>query len=220
MRSPLKVFLVLFLLALIGLGIYRRYEVRKRYENIARFDYSCKDSIDYSYYDQTALRIYLDNCDKLTDIAKGLWLKEGIDVTTTKNGYGEIQSRINRYNTLLRYTKSIEDKLVQSQDMKDQGLTNDDIRIVLDKDITIGAVENEKDKMAAYEFLRGKNVSASSKPNEIWELQKLLNANDYNLSINGVYDASTDSALLDFQKDNNLYPAHMCDDLTLKKLAE
>jgi peptidoglycan hydrolase-like protein with peptidoglycan-binding domain len=104
--------------------------------------------------------------------------------------------------------------------MKDQGLTNDDIRIVLDKDITIGAVENEKDKMAAYEFLRGKNVSASSKPNEIWELQKLLNANDYNLSINGVYDASTDSALLDFQKDNNLYPAHMCDDLTLKKLAE
>lgn len=220
MRSPLKVFLLLFLFTLIGLGIYRRYEVHQRYENISRFDYASQDSVDYGYYDQNTLRVYLDNCDKLTTIAKSLWLKDGIDVTATRKGYGEAQSQINRYYTLLKYTRSIEDKLIQSQDMKDQGLTNDDIKIILDKDITIGAVESEKDKMAAYEFLKGKNVSASSKPNEIWELQKLLNANDYNLSINGIYDASTDSALLDFEKDNNLYPAHSCDDLTLRKLAE
>ncbi|MCW3124387.1 MAG: peptidoglycan-binding protein [Bacteroidetes bacterium] len=220
MRSPVRIFLVLLVVTLIGLCGYHRYEVHKRYENISRFDYVCKDSIDYNYYDQSVLRTYLENCDKLTDIAKTLWLKDGIDVTTTQQGYGERQSRINRYNSLLRYTRSLEDKLTQSQDMKDQGLTNDDIEMILDKDITIGAVENEKDKMAAYDFLKGKNVSAASKPNEIWELQKLLNANDYNLSINGVFDASTDSALLDFQKENNLYPSHSCDDITLRKLAE
>jgi hypothetical protein len=35
-----------------------------------------------------------------------------------------------------------------------------------------------------------------------------------------LFDASTDSALLDFQDSNNIYPSHTCDDLTLRKLAE
>jgi hypothetical protein len=216
----MRFFLILILVILAGLCIYHRYDEHKRYENISRFDYMCKDSLDYNYYDQAVLKTYFDNCATLSNIAKRLWLKDNIDVNTTKKGYGEIQSRIDRYNCLLRYTKAIEDKLVQSQDMKDQGLSNDDIEIILDKDITIGAVENEKDKMAAYDFLKGKNISASSKPNEIWELQKLLNANDYNLSINGIFDASTDSALLDFQKNNNIYPSHTCDDFTLRKLTD
>ena len=218
-RLP-KIFFVLLLLVLIGSWGYHRYTIHKRYENISRFDYLPKDSIDYSYYDQGALREYLENCDKLSQIAKTLWLKDGVDVTTAKTGRGEIQSKINRYNTLLRYTKILEAKLSESKDLKDEGLNNDVIAIALDKGITIGAVENERDKVAGYEFLKGKNVSARSPQNEIWEMQKLLNANDYNINISGVFDAVTDSVLLDFQKSNNLYPSHVCDDMTLKKLSE
>jgi len=209
-----------FVLLIIGSWVYHKYELHKRYENISRFDYLPKDSIDYCFYDQTALNTYLDNCQKLTDQAKVLWLKNGIDVHTAKTGFGEIQSKINRYNALLKYTKILEAKLSESKDLKDQGLGNDIIESILDKGITIGAVENERDKMAAYDFLKGRNVSARSPKNEIWEMQKLLNANDYNISINGTFDVSTDSALLDFQRSNNLYPSHICDDMTLKKLAE
>jgi hypothetical protein len=218
-RTP-KLIFALLLLVIIGSWGYHRYTVHKRYENISRFDYLPKDSIDYSYYDQATLTTYLDNCTKLTDLAKTLWLKNGVDIYTAKTGYGEIQSRINRYNSLLKYTKNLEAKLSESKDLKDQGLGNDVIEAILDKGITIGAVENERDKMAGCEFLKGRNVSAHSPKNEIWEMQKLLNANDYNININGIFDASTDSALLDFQKSNNIYPSHICDDITLKKLAE
>ena len=221
MKSLVPKFIFLSLLLLIvGLLGYHRYSQYKKYENISRFDYLPKDSLDYSFYDQGTLATYLDNCDRLTDMAKALWLKNGVDVTTTKTGFGETQSKIDRYNSLLKYTKLLEAKLSESKDLKDQGLNNDIIETILDKGITIGAVENEKDKMDGYEFLKGKNVSAHSPSNEIWEMQKLLNANDYNININGVFDASTDSALLDFQKANNLYPSHVCDDITLKKLAE
>ena len=218
-RIP-KLIFSLLILVVIGSWGYHRYTMHKRYENISRFDYLPKDSIDYSYYDQTTLTTYLDNCTKLTDLAKTLWLKNGIDIYTAKTGYGEIQSKINRYNSLLKYTKNLEAKLSESKDLKDQGLGNDVIEAILDKGITVGAVENERDKMAGCEFLKGKNVSVHSPKNEIWEMQKLLNANDYNININGVFDASTDSALLDFQKSNNIYPSHICDDITLKKLAE
>lgn len=222
MKSSLvpKLIFASILLLIVGFWGYHRYAQHKKYENISRFDYLPKDSLDYGYYDQAMLATYLDNCDKLTDMAKTLWLKDGIDVTTAKTGYGETQSKINRYNSLLKYNKLLEAKLTESKDLKDQGLSNDVIEAILDKGITIGAVENERDKMDGYEFLKGKNVSAHSPANEIWEMQKLLNANDYNVSINGIFDASTDSALLDFQKSNNLYPSHVCDDITLKKLAE
>jgi Putative peptidoglycan binding domain len=215
-----RITIVLLLLALAGWWAYHGYTLHQRYEQISRFDYLPKDSIDYNYYDRSVLSTYLDNCNKLTDLGKTLWLKNGIDIHTAKTSNGEAQSRINRYHALLTYTKVLEARLSESKDLKDQGLGNDVIEVILEKGITIGAVESERDKMAACEFLKGKNVSARSAKNEVWELQKLLNANDYNLSINGVFDAATDSALLDFQRDNNIYPSHICDDITLRKLAE
>jgi hypothetical protein len=218
-RLPKFIFAVIVLLV-IGSWGYHRYAEHKKYENISRFDYLPKDSIDYNYYDQATLTTYLGNCTKLTDLAKTLWLRSSIDIHTAKTAYGESQSNINRYNTLLKYTRILEAKLAESKDLKDQGLSNDMIEVILDKGITIGAVENEKDKLAAYDFLKGKNVSTHSPKNEIWEMQKLLNGNDYNIGITGLFDASTDSALLDFQKSNNIYPSHTCDDITLKKLSE
>jgi hypothetical protein len=219
--SRLTKFVIATLILLaIASWAYHRYELHKKYENISRFDYLPKDSIDYSYYDPATLSTYLDNCTKLTDLAKTLWLKNDIDIRTTQTGYGEAQSKINRYRALLKYTKMLEAKLSESADLKGQGFGNDVIEAILDKGITAGAVENERDKMAAYDFLKGKNVSTRSPQNEIWEMQMLLNANDYNININGTFDASTDSALLDFQKSNNLYPSHVCDDLTLRKLSE
>ena len=222
MRSSglLRIFFFLVILLIIGTWAYHGYDRHHRYESISRFDYLPNDSIDYNYYDQTVLQTYISNCGHLTATSKKLWLKFGVDVHTESKCNGEAQSLINQYNSTLKYTRALESRLKDSKDMKDGGLTNDIIKMVFEKGITVGAVENEKDKMAAYDFLKGKNVSAISKPNEIWELQKLLNANDYNLSINGVYDASTDSALTDFQRLKNIYPSHICDDLTLKKLAE
>lgn len=215
-----KFLFVAVLLLFIGSWSYHRYSLHKKYENISRFDYLPKDSIDYNYYDKVTLSTYLDNCNQLTDLAKTLWLKNGIDIHTATTAYGEGQSRINRYKALLNYTKILEAKLRESKDLKDQDLDNDVIQMIIEKGTTVGAVENDKDKIAGYEFLKGKNVSPHSAKSEIWEMQKLLNDNDYNLNINGVFDAATDSALLDFQHDNNIYPSHICDDITLKKLAE
>jgi len=218
--SLLRFSLFAIVVFIIVSWVYHRMNEHEKYENISRFDYLPKDSIDYNYYDQVALRTYLDNCTKLTDIAKTLWLKNDIDISKDTKGSGEAQSRINHYKALLKYTKILETKLYESKELKEQGLDNVVIAEIMDKGITPGAVENEKDKMAAYDFLKGKNTSPKSGKTEIWEMQKLLNENDYNLSINGVFDAATDSALFDFQRTNNIYPSHVCDDITLKKLVE
>ena len=215
-----RIFFIAALILISGIFIYHKYNQHERYDNISRFDYLPNDSIDYNYYDQTILQSYLNNCSQLTHMSKKLWLTDGVDVHNTKKAFGEIQSQINKYNWMLKYTRALESRLKESKDMKEGGLTNDVIKMVFEEGITVGALENEKDKQAAYEYLRGKNISAGSKPNEIWELQKLLNANDYNISINGIFDTSTDSAIIDFQKVNNLYPSHVCDDITLKKLSE
>ena len=220
MKNSLRTLLTLGLLVLIAVFVYRKYQEHNRYDHISRLDYLPYENIDYNFYDQPVVQAYLNNCNRLTDMRKATWLTDGVDIQNAKEGYGEVQSKINQYKSLLSYTKVLESKLIESKDLKDQGLTNDMIEMILDKGITIGAVENERDKMAACDFLKGKNVSAGSKPTEIWELQKLLNSNDYKISINGVFSGATDSALVDFQNSNNLYPSHVCDDITLRKLAE
>jgi Putative peptidoglycan binding domain len=210
---------LILIIALMSYG-YSRYTRHQRYSQLAQYDYVPSALIDYSYYDKQVLQTYYTNCDRLTEIAHEVWMKHGIDVRKERKETDGIQSSIHRYQSMLVYTKQIEARLVESQDLKTQGLSNEVIELVLDKGITIGAVEAEKDKMAALQYLKGKNVGLSSKPAEIWELQKLLNANEYNIAINGIYNPATDSALSDFQLTHGLYVSHSCDDITLMKLAE
>ena len=218
-NSIRNILIVILLLAVVGYT-YKRYTRHKKYENISRLDYKPHDKIDYLYYDAQVQQTYLSNCQRLTDVAKVLWLRNDIDVTKTAKGFGQAQTQIDQYNSLLQYTKVIESRLLASRDLKEQGLTNDVIQLILDKGITIGAVQGEKDKVAALDFLKGKNVHSGSNATEVWEMQKLLNANDYSISIDGIFNSITDSALVDFQNKNNLYPSHVCDDITLRKLAE
>ncbi|MFN8278063.1 MAG: peptidoglycan-binding domain-containing protein [Chitinophagales bacterium] len=199
---------------------YHRFSQHNRYENISRFDYLPNPKIDYLYYDRDMLRTYLENCQKLTDLGKTLWLRSEIDVTKTKKAFGEAQTLINQYQQVWQYNHILETRLIESKDLKEQGLTDQVIEVILNKGVTVGAVQEEQDKLAAYDFLKGKNAGARSGPAEIWQVQMLLNANDYPIHPTGQFDATTDSSLTDFQRMNNLYPSHVCDDITLKRLVE
>ena len=212
----------LFLLVvLIGSYIFiHKYLEHKKYENISRFDKLPNDSIDVNFYDPSIVKMYFKNCKQLTDLAKTLWLKNGIDVAKDKTGFGEAESKLNSYNALLRITQPMEIHLKESRELKEQGLSNEEISEILNKGITIGAYQIEKDKQAAFEFLKGKNVNRASSADQVWEMQKLLNANEYNIAIDGIFNSNTDSALVDYQTKNNLFPSHTCNDVTLIHLVK
>jgi hypothetical protein len=218
--NPTRNILFAAIIIIVGVVIYSRYAGHKRYDHISRLDYVANDSIDYNYYNQQVLSQYLVQCQRLTSIAKSLWLRNGIDIHLDTAAYGEAQSQIYLYRSTLRYTLSLENRLKESTDLKQQGMSNEQIEKIQANGYTIGALQADNDKHAAFELLKGKNIGAGAKPNEIWELQKLLNQNDYKIIIDGIYSLSTDSALSDFQRTYNIYPSHTCDDLTLSKLVE
>ena len=47
-------------------------------------------------------------------------------------------------------------------------------------------------------------VKTGSKGDSVKELQRLLNQNGYNLSVDGIFGSKTASAVKDYQKKNNL----------------
>ena len=47
-------------------------------------------------------------------------------------------------------------------------------------------------------------IGYGSKGSDVTELQKLLNNNGYNLSVDGVFGANTQAAVKDYQKKNSL----------------
>lgn len=213
---------VLFLILSIVVVWYvaNKYLQHKKYENIARFDKLPSEAIDASFYDQNQVKLYMQNCKQLTDLAKILWLKNGIDVLKDEEAFGEAESKLNAYHALAKLNETLEIHLKESKELKAQGLSNDDIAEILNKGLTIGAYQIEKDKQAAYEFLKGKNVNRTSPADQVWEMQKLLNANEYIIPIDGIFNSITDSALVDYQSKNNLYPSHSCNDVTLIHLVK
>lgn len=218
-KSLKRLLLVIFLgiLFFIGYKIYYRYS---SYHAIERFDYPIAKQIDENYYDQAALYQYKNDAVTLSKMARELWIGHRIDVlkpdaNMCKKAYPDYLS----YKILLEKVKATENNLISSKELKDtEGLNNASIEAILKNDFTIGAYYTSLDARHAYDFLKGKNVNKNSAPAEVWELQKLLNYNDYTILIDGKYNTETDSALTDFQQNNNLFPSHSCNDITLDKM--
>ena len=216
-----KVMLFLFLV-LLGFGIYKIYYSYTNYSHVERLDYKIAPTIDENYFDKIELATYKNNAIALSKMARELWIEHRIDVSeknpdVCKKGSLAYQE----YLLLFNQTKTIEQKLTSSKELKNnESLNNSAIKEILENDYTIGVYYTQNEARQSYNFLKGKNTRKGSAPAEIWELQKLLNYKEFDITVDGIFNIQTDSALVSFQKSNNLYPSHICDDITLEKLAE
>lgn len=88
--------------------------------------------------------------------------------------------------SLLKSIQLKERKLKKSTLLKSIGLNDDDIHIIQDKDITPGVLIEAKEKEKFCALLKGKNVGAGSRAEDIWIVQKLINYHEYNIPIDGI----------------------------------
>jgi peptidoglycan hydrolase-like protein with peptidoglycan-binding domain len=61
-------------------------------------------------------------------------------------------------------------------------------------------------------------LKIGSKGSAVWELQKLLTAQGYEIPVDGVFSIETDKALKDFQRINNVFPSGITDEETIRIL--
>ncbi|UOB19270.1 peptidoglycan-binding domain-containing protein [Abyssalbus ytuae] len=219
------IFLLVVIISIMGYNLYKKH---KRFTP-PEYEYKISEKIDLNYFNQTFLLHYYQQVEKLNGYVITQWANNGIDVRNPGNDDETIKSAVNEYASLLGKVKFYEEKLIQSSNLKKEGLNNDNIRIMEEQGIS---PENYKKKQETQNNIlsstilkelfknnnNNKNIGLGAQGPMVFELQKILVKKGYEMPIDGIYKAATYEAVKAFEEKNSLYPDGRLDILTLEHL--
>lgn len=218
--------LIIFLLAIILLIIgYSQYKKYKRFTP-PEYQYARNDNIDLNYHDRTFLLNYYKAVEDLNGYVITQWSTNEMDVRNPGDNDEEELAAVSKYNEKLAVVKFYEDQLLKSKTLKDEGLTNHDIKMLEIEGITLAdekkrLQESKRLKMYHALFNEAKSTNGlrlGSKNAFIYELQKLLVSKGYDIPIDGVFKTITVEAIKNFEEKHQLFPDGKIDTFTFNKL--
>jgi hypothetical protein len=215
--KQLIILLLLIIAFFIGYGQYSQY---KRF-NSPDVDYKITKEIDDAYYNQETVINYYKAIEDLNSFVKMQWTVNDIDVRTPEENTEEAKLAVKKYADKLATIKYYESKLEKSSELKTKGFSNEEIQFLentgtdlksYQKSIAINKIKSM--------FNPDKTMLYGDKSALIFEIQKQLNQNGFEVKIDGVYKLETLNAIKDFEEKNNLFIDGVLDVLTLDALFE
>ena len=214
MKQIIIVLLIIIAL-LIGYGKYSEY---KRY-NSPEVEYKINENIDLSYHNQEIVMNYYDAVEALNSFVMVQWSANEIDVRTPEDDDTETKVAVEAYAKKLAKVKYYEAQLEKSAALKEKGLSNDAIKYLEEKGITIETYKKamEIDKIKnMFDPLR--DIQNKEESVFIFEVQKQLVKNGFDIKTDGVYLIETSEAIRGFEEKNKLFADGKLDVLTLDLL--
>jgi len=216
------IFLLVIIVLMIAFGQYKQY---KRF-SFSEYQYKASENIDLNYHDRPFLLDYYQAIENLNGYAIMQWSTEGIDVRNLGDDDKEIEAATVIYNEKFGKVKFYEDQLVKSTNLKQQGMTNTDIKFLETNGISLEDYSTQAKPKASKDLLRSmfdnersKNrLRLGSRSAFINEIQKLLTSKGYDIPIDGVFKNVTADAIMIFEEKNGLFPDGNLDALTLEAL--
>ncbi|APZ47504.1 hypothetical protein BW723_14950 [Polaribacter reichenbachii] len=207
------IFLLLIIVAIIGYGKYSQY---KRY-NSPEVNYVSDKKIDKTYHNKELLYNYYAAIEELDSYVMLQWSANNIDVRTPEDDNEETKSAVKNYAKKLAKVNYYEAILTNSTKLKEQGLSNKEIKFLEEKGIDLDSY-TKKIKNSKIKSLYNSNLKLynGSKNAIIYEVQKELNKKGHKIQIDGVYRIETLNAIKKFEEENNLLADGLLDELTIE----
>ncbi len=190
---------------------YYQYQKFRRFNPPSAYDYVASDSIDVYYHSPEALQHYYENVFEIGAFARRLWHNEGIDVRYPDQSNSEAMQASQYYQQLLKTTAYLEDRLIHSQQLKQVGFGNSEIKTMEDNDWSPEQFQLMR-QQRLLDLKRGDEGAA------VWRLQALLLDHGHDIPVDGIFNNITEQALKDFQQNEGLYPSGQVDESSLRKL--
>lgn len=205
--------LLIIIAMIIGYGKYSQY---KRY-NSPEVNYKTSEKIDVNYHHQEILLKYYEAIESLDSYVMLQWSANEIDVRTPEDDDVETKYAVNEYSKKLAKVKYYEAILEASSKLKEQGLSNKEIKFLQENNIDLKSYHQKK----RFEIIKtlfncSINLYDGKKNAIVYEVQKELNKKGYKIQIDGVYRTETINAIKTFEEKNNLLADGFLDDLTLE----
>ena len=214
--------ILLFILAVIILIFtYSEYKEYQRFHP-KNANIKSAESIDVNYHNQETVYNYHNALEAANNYMQMQWSANGIDVRSPENDDEETVLTVAEYSKKVAKINFYKAILDESKTLKSQGLTNEDIKLFELKGVSISdykkAEKELKEKQLLLNMMPQKPLFSGERSAFIYETQKLLVKNGYDISIDGVYKNITSEALKSFEEKNNLFPDGNIDLMTLKAL--
>lgn len=188
-----------------------QYLKDRRFNPPSAYDYPISEQIDKDYYDQMVVKEYYKTALEVGSYARSLWNNDGIDVRYMDKENFESTQATDYYELLQATAMLLENKLIKSAELKSQGYTNKQIKLIVEDGLTPDDIEY----MSKAHLL---GLSIGSNGQDAMELQRMLNAKGDSIPVDGIFNTITRYRLRVFQTDNGLYPSGQVDKKTLKAL--
>jgi len=207
--------LLIIIAALIGYGKYSQY---KRY-NSPELDYKSTKNIDLNYHNQEVVMNYYTAIESLNSYITMQWSANEIDVRTPEDDDSETKIAVEGYSKILAKVKYYEALLEKSATHKEKGLTNLEIRNIENSEIDIETLENEtKIELIKSMFDPSTAIKTRDESAFIYEVQKKLVKNGFDIRVDGIYWQETSDAIKAFEEKHQLFADGKLDAITIDLL--
>lgn len=217
----MKQILIVILIVILLIFGYNQYTNYKRF-NSPGVDYVSNKKIDLNYHDKSFLLNYYQAIEDLNGFVKLQWADKSIDIRNPKNDNDKTEIALLEYTKKLGIIKYYEDKLIESSELKNQGIDNKEILVFEQKGFKVNdynkflnrkfLIETFKSNPEKYSLRVGDNSSF------IFELQKILVEKGYDIPTDGLFREVTFNTIRSFEEKNALFPDGKLDLLTLEYL--
>jgi len=211
---------ILIFFGVIFLGIYGfgKFQDYQRYHSDL-ITYHSDKKINENHYDQQLILNYRNAIVELDSYVKLKWFTNKIDVLKPEEEDEETKNAISIYGKKLATVKFYEEKLIQSEVLKKQGLSAKEIQAVFENKLKPSELKAQKQKTLLKQlFNKSQPLKYGTKGDVVFEIQKLLVAKGYEIPIDGLNKKATFEAIKDFQEKNKLFPDGEIDVLTFEAL--
>lgn len=200
--------LVVILLLAITFFQYKKYT---RLNAPHTYEYPISSEVDPDYFDPSVVKEYYETAYEVGSFAREQWVNYRIDVLYRDNSKSLSKQATLTYNKMRAAAKELENRLIQSSQLKKQGYSNADIKIMHEKGFSV----RDFDLFATF----GSTVyQFGDKDPGILYMQQKLNEQGYPIRIDGIFNQETKKAIMDFQNKQQLYPSGIAGKQTLQLL--
>ncbi|MBF4983737.1 peptidoglycan-binding protein [Nonlabens mediterrranea] len=216
----MKQLIIFILIIILGFIVYDFYKDWDRF-HAPEYHYSTEAIIDQEYHNQDVVMMYHDAITDLNSFIKLQWTANDIDVRLPEDDDLETTLAVEEYAQKLSRVTYLEQKLAQSASYKSNGWNNQQI-IDFENNHSnpeeIKAFDQKSLMKELYNNHWENSQRIGAKNVLIFEIQKILIARGYDISLDGVFAKATMEALANFESKNNLFPDGKIDVLTFEAL--
>ncbi len=208
----MKRLLTLFVIIILVVIAFFQYTNYRRFTPPSVYAYQTADSLDLGFYDPAVLETYFLKAEEVGSFGRYCWKTYGLDVLGDRPHNPNDQKLVQTYQQMRAHLRHLEARLKRSSVLKKKGYDNAAIRIMDTEGLSEEAyTQRQFFGNKAYFQLNDSGTA-------IFEAQKKLKEQGYELPVDGYFERLTEAAIKQFQTANNIYPTGRLDDLTARLL--